>query len=71
MFVFYIVYYIIYLILVIVDIKNRNPNYKLKELIVIDVESSVIFLLPRGIALCYVNSKSKVPRPQNIMYVNQ
>ena len=52
-------------------IKNQNPDYDLTELIIIDVISSVIFLLPRSIALCYVNSKSKVPRPQNIMYVNQ
>lgn len=52
-------------------IKNQNPDYDLTQLIIIDVISSVIFLLPRYIALCYVNSKSKVPRPQNIMYVNQ
>ena len=50
---------------------NKYSDYDLTELIIIDVISSVIFLLPRGIALCYVNSKSKVPRPQNIMYVNQ
>ncbi len=52
-------------------IKNQNPDFDLTELIIIDVVSIVIFLLPRGIALCYVNCKSKVPRPQNIMYVNQ
>ena len=32
------------------------------------VVSSVVFLLPRGIALCYVNSKIKVPYQQNMMY---
>ena len=52
-------------------IKNQDPDYDLSEYIIIYVVSSVIFLLPRGIALCYVNSKSKVARPQNIMYVNQ
>ena len=50
---------------------NKYSDYDLTELIIIDVVSIVIFLLPRGIALCYFYSKIKVPKPQNIMYVNQ
>lgn len=57
----YTIYFVIVIIIVVAAINNIDPDIDPTAVIVVLIVSSLIFLLPRYIALCVVGRKG--PRP--------
>lgn len=57
----YTLYFVIIIIIVVAVINNADPDVDPTAVIVVLIVSSLIFLLPRYIALCVVGRKG--PRP--------